>query len=872
MKRVYRTILFLFLFFALSLVCAGCAGEKFTARYLAGEGGKIEGMAEQILEAGADASPVTAQADEGYTFVKWSDGITTPTRTDKNLSYNLTATARFEKKRYVLRYETDGNGTIRGEAEQTVEHGENAASVTAVPNVGYKFVKWSDGVKTATRTDKNVAQDLTVTAEFEKKTYYTVRYETDGNGTVEGKAEQSVEHGKNASPVTAIPNEGYEFVKWSDGTETPTRTDKNVTEDLTVKAEFEKLSFTVRYLAGENGTVEGETEQTLLYGENASSVTAIPNEGYKFSRWSDGEKNATRRDMNVTHSLTVTAEFTKIQYREVTYRRNGGGTIVDLNTGEEVFRYSVPYEDDAPPVKAVPYENRTFLYWSDGSTDPVRQDTNIRLPITVTAYFGDYIDYKVHDGVGGTIAGKAHQEALTYEEFESVTAVPDKGYLFMGWSDGVMSAERRDNSKRAREAYYAYFEPIEKTFRYDYGIASGTPTATEITIDRYQIQNTKFVVPQVAGYTFCGWYADKEYRIRFTNEAGRYLYGYAAFSVKSDTLYAKWQAKDEKTDNHKVLLIFVDEVQTELYSSILEQTVQIHSKMSALDYEMSKWIAETIYTLLNEWFEGEVKFEVDSYYTTSVLEDGFSGGLISSGNVTYYLFADDVSELTDLPHEYHNTIVMAGLDDYDGNFFLDTGNARVKDGFVKREDCWDREIINGESLLKQLEELKAATDLNNTVIAAYLHEFAHTVELYSPNDLHNLHTAESELRKQGVGNLEIIKRYLRNEWESDGVKYGIPMEYWKHRIELYVQYGCQPINQRQAGKIVLLNEAEDPDREPWENFIGKYVAYGSEMSVEAIPYAGYRFVRWSDGVTTAARHDKNIIAYFSVDAIFEKLT
>ena len=69
----------------------------------------------------------------------------------------------------------------------------------------------------------------------------------------------------------------------------------------------------------------------------------------------------------------------------------------------------------------------------------------------------------------------------------------------------------------------------------------------------------------------------------------------------------------------------------------------------------------------------------------------------------------------------------------------------------------------------------------------------------------------------------------------------------------------------------MLNEAEDPDREPWENFIGKYVAYGSEMSVEAIPYAGYRFVRWSDGVTTAARHDKNIIAYFSVDALFEKL-
>ena len=42
--------------------------------------------------------------------------------------------------------------------------------MTAVPNTGYSFVSWSDGVTTAARTDTNVTANLTVTANF--KRYY----------------------------------------------------------------------------------------------------------------------------------------------------------------------------------------------------------------------------------------------------------------------------------------------------------------------------------------------------------------------------------------------------------------------------------------------------------------------------------------------------------------------------------------------------------------------------------------------------------------------------------------------------------------------------------------------------------------------------
>ena len=43
--------------------------------------------------------------------------------------------------------------------------------MTAVPDTGYEFVDWSDGIQTAERTDTNVTADLSVTANFARKSY-----------------------------------------------------------------------------------------------------------------------------------------------------------------------------------------------------------------------------------------------------------------------------------------------------------------------------------------------------------------------------------------------------------------------------------------------------------------------------------------------------------------------------------------------------------------------------------------------------------------------------------------------------------------------------------------------------------------------------
>jgi hypothetical protein len=47
-----------------------------------------------------------------------------------------------------------------------VDHGASGTLVTAIPNAGYHFVSWSDGVLTAARTDTNVTASKTITATY----------------------------------------------------------------------------------------------------------------------------------------------------------------------------------------------------------------------------------------------------------------------------------------------------------------------------------------------------------------------------------------------------------------------------------------------------------------------------------------------------------------------------------------------------------------------------------------------------------------------------------------------------------------------------------------------------------------------------------
>ena len=116
-----------------------------------------------------------------------------------------------------------------------------------------------------------------------EKEKFLLTYSIIGGGRISGEAAQEIEEGTDGEAVTAIANEGYKFVMWSDGLTTAQRQDFGISANLAYIAYFEEVEaepvyYTVTYAAGEGGHIEGETVQTVEENGDGTYVTAIADE------------------------------------------------------------------------------------------------------------------------------------------------------------------------------------------------------------------------------------------------------------------------------------------------------------------------------------------------------------------------------------------------------------------------------------------------------------------------------------------------------------------------------------------------------------------------------------------------------------------
>lgn len=140
---------------------------------VANVGGTVSGGGAFEVDVEDKTVTLVATPASGYRFTHWGDGSKVagyePTinvvisqndisafETDK--SY----TAFFEKITYTIGVSAENGGTVSGGG--TYEHGSNI-TLKAVPSAGYKFVKWSDGVTSASRS-VTVTGDASYTAIF----------------------------------------------------------------------------------------------------------------------------------------------------------------------------------------------------------------------------------------------------------------------------------------------------------------------------------------------------------------------------------------------------------------------------------------------------------------------------------------------------------------------------------------------------------------------------------------------------------------------------------------------------------------------------------------------------------------------------------
>lgn len=161
--------------------------------------------------------------------------------------------------------------------------------------------------------------------------------------------------------VEAVPMPHRHFVKWNDeNTNNPRLVAMN--QDLTYIATFAPDSFNISISMSPSagGTVSGAGR----YPYNASArLTATAQNGYKFSKWSDGNTN-NPRNVVVTDNMELSAEFEKLTYSLVLRTSdNSMGTV----SGAGTYEYGTQVQ-----CEAIPNHGYEFVQWSDRSVENPR--------------------------------------------------------------------------------------------------------------------------------------------------------------------------------------------------------------------------------------------------------------------------------------------------------------------------------------------------------------------------------------------------------------------------------------------------------------------------------------------------------------------
>ncbi|MDR1590257.1 MAG: InlB B-repeat-containing protein [Oscillospiraceae bacterium] len=207
-----------------------------------------------------------------------SGATPTPTPTPTPVSYTVT-------------FKDWNGGTLK---TQVVLQGGAASAPTSPSRTGYNFTGWD-------KSFSNITGDLTVTAQYQVKSYSVTFRDWDGRQL----ESQIVNHGASAAEPNTPTREGYDFTGWD-------KSFTNVTGDLTVNALYQKKKYTVAFTYAAGGDIISSVE--VEYGQAATAPTPPTVEGSTFVRWD-------RAFGSVTGNMTVDA----------IYGKNDG--VVDVSAG-----------------------------------------------------------------------------------------------------------------------------------------------------------------------------------------------------------------------------------------------------------------------------------------------------------------------------------------------------------------------------------------------------------------------------------------------------------------------------------------------------------------------------------------------------------
>ena len=250
---------------------------------------------------------LTATANTGYTFVSWNDGNSNAMRTVEvtgDAEYNAIFT-QGGVTMYTVTVVSENPllGSVTGGG--TFPEGA-VTQISATPSSSARFVSWDDGNTDNPRTI-TVTGDVTYTAKFEALPNYTITVvsadPTMGSATGGGTFMEGTVINISATPLT-----GYYFIGWDDGNADNPRS-ITVTQDATYIAQFASTPVQTFSLTVICNSAEGSTVGSGTYtAGSTATIAAIPNSGFEFDKWNDGNTDNPRQVV-VNSAMTFVAFF-----------------------------------------------------------------------------------------------------------------------------------------------------------------------------------------------------------------------------------------------------------------------------------------------------------------------------------------------------------------------------------------------------------------------------------------------------------------------------------------------------------------------------------------------------------------------------------
>ncbi|MCB0296514.1 MAG: hypothetical protein KDG51_15045, partial [Calditrichaeota bacterium] len=357
-------------------------------------------------------------------------------------------TARFRKlARFSLTVDTLGAGGVSWAPPGSVYDSASVVTLTAAPDSGYYFQGWS-GDLSGNDNPLQMLMDAnkSVAANFAELPDFTLTLDTIGGGGVALDPPGGIYDSTTIVTLTALPDSGYVFGGWSGdlgGSANPATllldADKNVTAIFI--AQFQLVIDTVG--AGAI-TVAPDTSGRIYDSLTVVTLSAAPAPGYYLSGWSgdlSGRDNPAVIIMNA--NKTVTGTFQQLPDFNLSTTVNGAGNIT-LNPPGGVYDSTT-----VVTLTATADSGYAFTGWSGDLSGLANPDSLlIDGHKSVTANFSPLqvlftltVDTSGSGSVQLNPPGGAYDSATVV----TLTALPDSGFYFDGWSGDLSGPANPDS-------------------------------------------------------------------------------------------------------------------------------------------------------------------------------------------------------------------------------------------------------------------------------------------------------------------------------------------------------------------------------------------------------------------------------------------